>query len=136
MIWNIPLGLRIVSYLFASCDGPLSPLFMAWANILCSSDKQVRALTLAFMNACGNAVTLLIQQFLYPTTDAPEYKKGFPASLGFVCGMAVWAFVVRYFELRTLRLKEKESEDGSSGMVEPVIEDGAEKRVNVSVSKA
>lgn len=88
------------------------------------------------MNACGNAVTLLIQQFLYPTTDAPEYKKGFPASLGFVCGMAVWAFVVRYFELRTLRLKEKESEDGSSGMVEPVIEDGAEKRVNVSVSKA
>ena len=130
------MGLRIVSYLFASCDGPLSPLFMAWANILCSSDKQVRALTLAFMNACGNAVTLLIQQFLYPTTDAPEYRKGFPASLAFVCGMAGWAFVVRYFELRTLRLKEIESEDGGSRVVESAVDGGAEKHVNISVSKA
>lgn len=135
MIWNIPLGLHIVSYLFASCDGPLSPLFMAWANILCSKDKQVRALTLAFMNACGNAVTLIIQQFLYETTDAPEYRKGFPASLAFVCGMAVWVFVVRWFELRTLREKEMVGEDGRSEVgVEAEVGSGKE-AVNVSVAK-
>lgn len=44
--WNIPLGLHIVAYLFAACDGPLSPLYMAWANLLCGQDKQVRAMTL------------------------------------------------------------------------------------------
>ncbi|KAK0099742.1 hypothetical protein ONS96_008239 [Cadophora gregata f. sp. sojae] len=27
--WDIPLGLRIVSYLFAGTDGPLSPIYMS-----------------------------------------------------------------------------------------------------------
>ena len=57
------------------------------------------------MNSCGAALTTIIQQFLYPVTDAPTYKKGFPASLGFIIGMCGWVFAVRYFELRTLRRK-------------------------------
>lgn len=57
------------------------------------------------MNSCGAALTTIIQQFLYPVTDAPKYKKGFPASLGFVIGMCGWVFVVRVFELRALRRK-------------------------------
>ncbi|KAK5118535.1 hypothetical protein LTR85_008000 [Meristemomyces frigidus] len=103
--WKIPLGLHIVAYLFAACDGPLSPLYMAWANILCGQDKQVRAMTLAIMNAFGNATTTIIQQFAYPVTSAPEYRVGFRTSLGLVCGMVCWVFVVRYCEWRTQRGK-------------------------------
>lgn len=55
---------------------------MSWANLMCGKDPQVRALTLAFMNSLGAVTTTLIQQFLYPVTTAPEYKKGFRASLG------------------------------------------------------
>ena len=55
------------------------------------------------MNSCGAALTTIIQQFLYPVTDAPKYKKGFPASLGFIGGMCIWVFVVRGFELRALK---------------------------------
>lgn len=108
--WNIPLGLRIVSYLFAGTDGPLSPIYMSWANILCSNDPQLRALTIAVMNSCGAALTTVIQQFLYPVTDAPKYKKGFPASLGFIGGMCIWVFVVRGFELRALKNKVIDAE--------------------------
>lgn len=104
--WDIPLGLRVVAYLFAACDGPLSPLYMAWANILCGSDKQVRAMTIAMMNAFGNATTTIIQQFAYPVMDAPEYPVGFRTSLGLICGMVGWVFVVRYFELRSLRTRD------------------------------
>lgn len=100
--WDIPLGLHFLAYLFAACDGPLSPLYMAWANILCGRDKQVRAMTIAMMNAFGNATTTIIQQFAYPVTSAPEYRVGFKTSLGLICGMFVWIFVVRYFELRSL----------------------------------
>ncbi|KAF3771355.1 MFS general substrate transporter [Cryphonectria parasitica EP155] len=100
VVWDIPLGLKIVSYMFAGLDGPLSPIYYAWANILTSGDAQVRALVLAIMNSCGAATTTVIQQFLYPTTDAPSFGKGFKASLGFVCGMCVWVVVVRLFELR------------------------------------
>lgn len=103
VVWNVPLGLKIVSYMFAGLDGPLSPIYYAWANILTSGDTQVRALTLAIMNSFGAALTTVIQQFLYPVTDAPQFGKGFKASLGFLCGMCIWVVVVRVFEMRELR---------------------------------
>lgn len=102
VIWDIPLGLRIVAYLFAGTDGPLSPIYYAWANILTARDRQVRGLTLAVMNSFGTALSTVIQQFLYPVTDAPQFSKGFKASLGFICGMCVWVVVVRMLEMREL----------------------------------
>jgi ACS family pantothenate transporter-like MFS transporter len=107
--WDIPLGLKIASYMFAGLDGPLSPIFYAWANILTTGDAQVRALTLAVMNSCGAALTTVIQQFLYPVTDAPKFGKGFRASLGFLIGMCGWVVVVRVFEMRALARKQAEN---------------------------
>lgn len=105
--WKIPLGLHMLAYLLAACDGPLSPLYMAWANLLCGKDKQVRAMTLAMMNAFGNATTTIIQQFAYSVVDAPEYKVGFRTSLGLICGMVGWVFMVRYCEMRVERTKQE-----------------------------
>lgn len=51
VVWDVPLGLKIASYMFAGLDGPLSPIYYAWANILTTGDAQVRALTLAVMNS-------------------------------------------------------------------------------------
>ncbi|KAH8887598.1 MFS general substrate transporter [Thozetella sp. PMI_491] len=104
--WDIPFGLRVIAYMFAGLDGPLSPIYYSWANILTSGDRQVRSLTLAVMNAFGTALTTVIQQFLYPVTDAPKFSKGFKASLGFVCGMCIWVTVVRVLEMRELARKE------------------------------
>lgn len=117
--WDIPLGLHILAYLFAACDRPLSPLYMAWANILCGRDKQVRAMTLAMMNAFGNATTTIIQQFAYPVLSAPKYNVGFKTSLGLICGMSARVFVVRFFELRSLKKAATDVEvmDGEEGMV-------------------
>lgn len=112
VIWNIPLGLKIVSYMFAGLDGPLSPIYYAWANEITRGDAQVRALVLAIMNSFGAATTTLIQQFLYPTTDAPEFSKGFKASLGFVCGMCIWVFIVRACELREQQIKSRAVTEG------------------------
>ncbi|KAI0023053.1 MFS general substrate transporter [Xylariomycetidae sp. FL0641] len=111
VIWKIPFGLHFVAYLFAGSDGPLSPIYYSWANILTTGDSQVRALTLAIMNSCGAALTTIIQQFLYPVTDAPRYSKGFKASLGFLIGMCVWVVVVRILEMRTQQLKRIEGVD-------------------------
>ncbi|KAK7216573.1 hypothetical protein V2G26_004576 [Clonostachys chloroleuca] len=128
VVWQIPLGLRVTSYMFAGLDGPLSPIYYSWANILCSGDAQVRALTLAIMNACGAALTTVIQQFLYPVTDAPKYGKGFKASLGFLTGMCVWVVVVRLFEMRELR-KDKDLTPTEG------IESGSETNVGVMVDE-
>jgi ACS family pantothenate transporter-like MFS transporter len=92
----------------------LSPIFYSWANILTTGDAQVRALTLAIMNSCGAALTTVIQQFLYPVTDAPKFSKGFRASLGFLVGMCVWVVVVRLFEMRALARQQAELEGSGS----------------------
>lgn len=118
--------------MFAGLDGPLSPIFMAWANILCSNDSQLRALTIAIMNSSGAALTTVIQQFLYPVIDAPKYRKGFPASLSFIGGMCIWVFVVRRFEIRAMKQKEVEVE---GEMIETESEiNGSEKAVGIDVS--
>lgn len=132
VIWDIPLGLKIVSYMFAGTDGPLSPIYYAWANILTAGDAQVRALVLAIMNSCGAATTTVIQQFLYPTTDAPAFGKGFKASLGFVCGMCVWVVVVRIFELREQRIKKSVVEGIDE---ESVGEEAAPLKLQVEATK-
>lgn len=97
---DVSLGLKIAAYLCAGTDGPLSPIYYAWANLLTAGDAQVRALTLAIMNSFGAATYTVMQQFLYPTTDAPAFGKGFRTSLGLVCGMCVWVVVVRVLEMR------------------------------------
>ncbi|ROW06049.1 hypothetical protein VMCG_04488 [Cytospora schulzeri] len=108
VIWEIPMGLRIVSYMFAGTDGPLAPIFYAWANIITAGDSQVRAMVLAIMNSCGAAMTTIIGQFCYPVTDAPTFSKGFKTSLAFVCVMSVWVFVVRFFEMREIAKRDAE----------------------------
>jgi ACS family pantothenate transporter-like MFS transporter len=73
-------------------------------------------MTLAMMNAFGNATTTIIQQFAYPVLDAPEYKIGFRTSLGLICGMVGWVFVVRYCEMRVQRSKSEVTGQVSEGI--------------------
>ncbi|KAK7989936.1 hypothetical protein PG989_010251 [Apiospora arundinis] len=119
VVWRIPLGLRVVAYMFAGLDGPLSPIFYSWANLLTAGDSQVRALTLAIMNSWGGAVSAVMQQFLYPVTDAPAFSKGFKASLVFVCGMCVWVVLVRVLELRAEHGKKSNNVQRLDGVESP-----------------
>ncbi|KAK8875041.1 MFS general substrate transporter [Apiospora arundinis] len=119
VVWRIPLGLRVVAYMFAGLDGPLSPVFYSWANLLTAGDSQVRALTLAIMNSWGGAVSAVMQQFLYPVTDAPAFSKGFKASLVFVCGMCIWVVLVRVLELRAEHGKKSNNVQRLDGVESP-----------------
>ncbi|KAK8087825.1 MFS general substrate transporter [Apiospora hydei] len=125
VVWQIPLGLRVAAYMCAGLDGPLSPIYYSWANLLTGGDSQVRALTLAIMNSWGGAVSAVMQQFLYPVTDAPAFGKGFKASLGFVGGMCVWVVLVRALELRAehgkKRLDGMEAQSGAAAAEETVV---------------
>lgn len=126
--------------MFAGLDGPLSPIFYSWANILTTGDAQVRALTLAVMNSCGAALTTVIQRFLYPLTDAPKFGKGFKASLGFLVGLSTWAVLMRFFEKRAIAKKEAELEtarsDEGSEQGATTVGVVAESKVVVAESKA
>ncbi|KXJ91513.1 MFS general substrate transporter [Microdochium bolleyi] len=126
--WDIPLGLKVVAFLFAGLDGPLSPIYYSWANILTTGDAQVRALTLAIMNTFGAVTATIMGQWGYPVTDAPKFSKGYRISLGLVIGMCVWVVVVRVMEMRELKSKEEaaladeESNGSTAAGVEVIAE--------------
>lgn len=125
--WEIPFGLKMVSFLFAGLDGPLSPIYYSWANILTTGDSQVRAMTLAIMNSCGAVAALVMGQWAYPVTAAPRFYKGYRASLSLVIGMCVWVVIVRVMEMRAISKQSAETaadeeSNGSASGVEVITE--------------
>lgn len=70
---------------------------MSWANEICGSDAEERALVLGIMNASGYAFHAWLPLLTYPVKDAPRFKKGFTyscfaytAQLG-ITGLVAWS---------------------------------------------
>lgn len=102
-IWNVPSGLKIFVYCLAGCYGCISPLLAGWVNIVCGGDSQLRAFTLAFMGSFGQAVVIPFQQYQFPSSQAPAYKKthGYASALAFVVALTVWTgFGIGWIEKR------------------------------------
>jgi len=55
-IWTIPTPLKWTAYFLSRAAIPYGPLSMSWANEICGSDAEERALVLGIMNASGYAV--------------------------------------------------------------------------------
>lgn len=66
---------------------------MSWANEICGSDAEERAIVLGIMNATGYAFNAWLPLLTYPTVDAPRFKKGFTYSTAayVVEGIMTWS---------------------------------------------
>lgn len=49
---------------------------MSWANEICSSDAEERAIVLGLMNAFGYAFHAWLPLLTYPQAENPRFKKG------------------------------------------------------------
>ncbi len=76
-IWTIPSGLKWFSYFISRAAVTYGPLSMSWANEICGSDAEERALVLGIMNASGYAFNAWLPLLTYPAKQAPRFKKGF-----------------------------------------------------------
>jgi ACS family pantothenate transporter-like MFS transporter len=61
---------------------------VSWANEICSSDAEERAIVLGVMNASGYAFNAWLPFLTYPVTQAPRFKRGFTYS--------IFAFVAQF----------------------------------------
>lgn len=55
---------------------PFGPLLLTWANELCGSDAEERAIVLGLMNALGYTFNAWMPLLTYPQTDSPRFCKG------------------------------------------------------------
>ncbi|KAL2068640.1 hypothetical protein VTL71DRAFT_14977 [Oculimacula yallundae] len=113
-IWNIPTALHYIAYFIGRAAVAFGPLAMSWANEICGSDAEERAIVLGVMNAGGYAVNAWLPLLTYPVRDAPRFRKGFTYSVVAMVGQVgvmggVWA--LKRWEDRRRRRRGDEGEE-------------------------
>lgn len=53
-IWNIPSGLKFFAFFLSGSADGIAAVIYAWANEICSSNAEERAIVLSSMNTIGN----------------------------------------------------------------------------------
>lgn len=113
-IWDVPKGLKWISYFTGRIAVPYGPLSMSWANEICGNDAEERALVLGIMNAAGYAFSTWVPLLTYPAQQAPRFKKGFIFSTcAFVAQFGV-TWLVWWLQRREGRRKKEKGRQSES----------------------
>ncbi|EKV21290.1 Major facilitator superfamily domain, general substrate transporter [Penicillium digitatum] len=91
-IWSTNNSLITGMYYLCAAYGAISPLISSWLNSCCGGDRQLRALSTSLMISIGYAVETVSQQFMFPTSEAPRFKRthGYAFGIAWVVAMIVW----------------------------------------------
>ncbi|KAI1205393.1 MFS general substrate transporter [Annulohypoxylon truncatum] len=110
-IWNIPDGLKWFAFLIQKASVPYGPLSMSWANEICGSDAEERAIVIGIMNAMGYAFNAWVPLLTYPQVDSPMFRKGFIFSTVAFGAQAIITAVVAFMYKRDQRKGKVHSND-------------------------
>ncbi|OJK01318.1 hypothetical protein ASPACDRAFT_115961 [Aspergillus aculeatus ATCC 16872] len=93
--WDVSEQFKMAMFILSGCYGCYTPLLAGWVNSVCGGDQQLRAFVLAFMVSLGQAVVIPFQQFQFPSSQAPEFKRthGWASGLAFVVALTLWTGV-------------------------------------------
>lgn len=98
----------------AGCSYAGQAIFFAWANVVCRSDIEERAVVLASMNMFSSALNAWWSILFYGATTTPKFKKGCYAMLGTTISAAGVAVVIRYLQSREEKSTSSTSSDEES----------------------
>ncbi|KAH8883213.1 retrograde regulation protein 2 [Thozetella sp. PMI_491] len=105
------------------------PLILNWASELMALPAEKRAVVIALTN-CVGSISSIYGSFLWPSTDAPEYKKGFTVVsifLGFgVCLAAGLPIIFRHLPTFTTKAERELAAEMQRERAETRGSDGTE----------
>ncbi|KAK1758834.1 putative pantothenate transporter liz1 protein [Echria macrotheca] len=123
-----PPGVGIKEFAFLTVGVQLMPgVFFAWASETCRDDNEERAVISASMNGLSYAILAWLPILIFPQTMAPDFRYGFPTSLGLLVGAIFVVIGLQFLVLRQNKLKVARAgsvEDGNSSDGKPVSGDG------------
>ncbi|KJZ75433.1 hypothetical protein HIM_05129 [Hirsutella minnesotensis 3608] len=99
-IWNIPTAWKWACFILAGCSSGISGLIYAWAQEICARDNEERALVAASMNEMAYMVQAWLPLLIWQQVEAPEYPKGYRASIGIAIAMMATTMGIRYLHRR------------------------------------
>lgn len=108
----------------------------SWANELCASDNEERAIVISSMNGFQYAVAAWLPILIFPQTMAPKFRYGFPATFGFVIAGLIAIVGIQLLHNREIRRRGEHSmaiEDLNEAMLaDKKIGHDSKDRVDVS----
>ncbi|GAA5988817.1 hypothetical protein JCM10908_006183 [Rhodotorula pacifica] len=109
---NIPLYKHIkghfVLYYLTQVTGGMSGLLFSWANEICSTDNEERALVVALMNDLAYVLQAIAPNFVWKQTDYPKAERGLYYSTGLSLAFFFWIFLTLYLHKRDQRRAQLE----------------------------
>ncbi|KAL3420595.1 hypothetical protein PVAG01_07040 [Phlyctema vagabunda] len=99
-IWNVPEAAKWYAFSTTYSAVAVSSVLYGWANIILRRDGQDRASILILMTAIATSTNAWIPLLVYPTTEAPRFRKGYPYSAAMVVGLICMTQVVRIWHKR------------------------------------
>jgi len=107
-VW--PASLHLKEFAFMTVGVQLmTAIFYTWANELCADDNEERALVISSMNGLQYAVAAWLPIVIFPQTEAPTFRRGFPATFGFVIAALIVIGFAQFLALRERRTKTQEA---------------------------
>ncbi|KAL1968635.1 hypothetical protein VTN77DRAFT_1461 [Rasamsonia byssochlamydoides] len=105
-VWPESIALKEFAFL---TDGVqlMTAIFYTWANEVCSDDNEERALVVSSMNGFQYAVTAWLPVVIFPQTEAPTFRRGYPATFGFVIAGIIVIIITQLLVLRENRQKAR-----------------------------
>ncbi|KAJ4301621.1 hypothetical protein N0V90_003714 [Kalmusia sp. IMI 367209] len=120
-IWTIPKGLKWTAFFLQRASVPYGPLSMSWANEICGSDAEERAIVIGIMNSMGYAFNAWVPLLTYPQVDSPKFRKGFIFSVGTFVAQGIITALVAFMQKREIRHKNKERVSDTEGAREATL---------------
>lgn len=124
-IWNIPTGLKWLSFFLQRASVPYGPLSMSWANEICGADAEERTIVIGVMNSMGYAFNAFVPLLTYPQTDAPRFRKGFIYSTCAFAAQGLITATVAYMQKKDTKKKDKLVNAGDEESVNGAVLVGA-----------
>jgi hypothetical protein len=94
-IWNVPESAKWFAFSTNYASVAVSSVLYGWANIILRHNVEERALTLILMTAIATSTNAWVPLLVFPTVEAPRFKKGYPYAAAMVVCLVLWTQVVR-----------------------------------------
>jgi hypothetical protein len=83
-IWNVPELAKWFAFSTNYASVAVSSMLYGWANIILRHNVKKRALTLILITAIATSTNAWVSLLVFPTVEAPRFKKGFPYTAAMV----------------------------------------------------
>nr|GAT49036.1 pantothenate transporter Liz1 [Mycena chlorophos] len=93
-VWPASVKLKEFAFLTGGVQ-LMTAVFYTWANEVCKADNEERALVVSSMNGLQYAVSAWLPIVIFPQTEAPTFRRGFPGTFGLVIAALLVIVVIK-----------------------------------------